>query len=108
MTRSATAMRQHVLDLLATRDRAVGRALLALYRRQTEHEQRTGTTQLLNHRGFSAVHASRGTRDALYFQQHGWLPIQSLYWWRHQVNGRSRISRYADQLVEIALSRQGD
>ncbi len=101
---------QHTVDsiknLLATNDRAVGRALIVLRNRQTEDEQRSETTRHLNGRGFRPCHARMGTSMADFFQRRGYLTEKQINYWRAKMaDGNSRIEIYARQLLEEAAAK---
>lgn len=53
--------REQILLLLATEPKAVERAILAIYARQTAGEQQSATTREQNGRGFNAYDARPGT-----------------------------------------------
>jgi len=80
----------------------IGRALVAIYHRQTDEEQAFATAKLLNGVGFSAFDARVGTRCALLYLKNGGLPL----WATPQANGYPRICRYATQLNAIAYERR--
>ncbi len=88
--------------------RAVGRALVCLYRRQTSDEQVSATTRYTNSRGFNACDARRGTIHAKQFERHHHLTQAQWRYWTEPVgkNGKSRIAKYADQLMQCAAERQ--
>ena len=50
-----------IIQILTNSDAAVERAILAIYKRQTEDEQRTEETRHYNKMGFSGAHAHSGT-----------------------------------------------
>lgn len=98
---------KHTVDsikyLLATNDKAIGRALVALNNRQTVDEQQTESTKYHNNRGFKSSDAKIGTSCANYFSKHGYLtPKQLIFWRKLTKSGRSKIEIYARQLLEQA------
>lgn len=98
---------QHTVEsikiLLATNDRAIGRALMVLRNRQTADEQRSERTKYLNGRGFRPCHARMGTSMADFFQRRGYLTEKQIAYWRVKMaDGNSRIEIYARQLLEEA------
>ena len=96
-----------IVELLATNDRAVGRALMALNERQTADEQASEHTRYLNGRGFRPCHARMGTSMANFFKARGYLsPKQVAYWRKPMKDGKSRIEIYANQLVKVAEAKQ--
>ena len=103
--------RQSLLALLdAPRERqiqVVGRALVALLRRQTDDEAVSNVTKHDNSVGFSAPDAKSGTLCAKAFIKRGTLEEWQLAKWMRLENGRPRIVKYAAQLNEIALEKRG-
>ena len=59
-----------IKNLLATNDKAVNRALLHLYERQTAYEQKVGETRDDNGVGFSAVDAPTLMKYARYMRSY--------------------------------------
>lgn len=93
--------KERVLYLLETNDKAVGKALVCLYKRQTDSEKFYKTTKEVNNRGFSSMHAWFGTKCAQDFLKWGELNPGQLKFWRFKnKNGVSRIGRYHRQLLE--------
>lgn len=89
--------KSQVIALLASNDRAVERAMVALYQRQTLDEQRTSTTKESNGRGFSAFHAERGTYWAK------WVMSGKHLTGRHLEGARKMATHYARQLSELSV-----
>lgn len=88
----------------------VGRALVALLRRQTEEEQATQQTRIHNGVGFTGPDARRGTIAAKTFLKHGKF-LHEWQWRRWVVpdrKGYPRIAKYARQLNEIAEAKNGN
>lgn len=95
--------KETILNLLATNDKAIGRALLALNARQTADEQAQEHTKYHNGRGFRPCHARMGTSMAKFFERRGYLsPKQIAYWRKPMKCGNSRIGIYAGQLLKVA------
>lgn len=95
--------KQDIINLLASNDKAVARALVALTARQTADEQVAETTKYQNGRGFRPCHARMGTSMAEFFTRNGYLsPKQVAYWRKPQKDGKPRIAIYAGQLLEVA------
>jgi hypothetical protein len=97
---------QQMIQLAANRaeqKKIVGRALVALYQRQTPSEQSSETTKDSNSIGFSSADADVGSRCAKYFLQHQTL-LDWMYgvWMQAGKGGYPRICRYSRQLNEIA------
>lgn len=95
---------ERVKDLLATNDKAVGRALIALLQRQTRQEQDTATTTESNGRGFGAFDAEIMTSMAMFYQRTKFLTPNQLRWLRDCPGKQktTRIGKYAGQLAAIA------
>lgn len=91
-----TWTRADIDNLLRTNDKAVVRAIIALYRLQTKDEQARQDTLHKNHVGFSAAHARRGT----YYAQ---LALAGKPLYPKTLERARRIAlRHSRQLVEIA------
>ena len=96
-----------IVRLLETNDTAVGRALVALNKRQTVDEQYSETTKHNNGRGFRSCDARMGTSMAMFYTRNGYLsPKQLAYWRKPQSNGVMRIAVYANQLLIVAKENQ--
>ncbi len=85
----------------------VGRALVALFHRQTVDEKEVNSTRHENDLGFQHSDAKRGSITAKYFLKHGTLQGWQIEPWlapqgRH---GYPRIAKYSRQLNEIALAK---
>lgn len=92
-----------IANLLATNDKAVGRALVVLMNNQTADEQRTETTRVHNGMGFRPCHAYMGTRMAKFYAERGYLtPKQIAYWHRKMKSGDTKLTIYWKQLSEAA------
>lgn len=88
-------------------DTVIGRALLALLKRQTADEQRAADTRVWNAVGFSSADAKSGTLTAKAFAKNGYLlDWQRNKWLKPAPNGYPRLCKYAKQLNEIALEKQ--
>lgn len=98
--------REFIVELLRNNDRAVGRALMALNRRQTQNEQIQQTTINRNGRGFRPAHARMGTSMAQFYQRTGYLTSRQVDYWRRTMrDGKMRIEIYANQLLNEAQER---
>ena len=67
-------MKREEFNALITRNdavgmHAIGRALVHLFRRQTEDEQESNSTRHDNQRGFTSSDARRGSITAKYYRQ---------------------------------------
>ena len=86
---------------------AVGKALLCLFRRQTESEKAANTTNTHNDKGFTQADAKSGCISAKYFLKHGRLEDWQMRMWRKKnKNGSMRISKYWAQLAEEAANKK--
>ena len=83
MTEAKTWTPEEIKALLGESDKAVARAILAIYNRQTEDEKIVKETSAANGVGYSGVDAN--------FMSTGQLKY-----------GRKAIMKYAGQLTEIA------
>lgn len=82
---------------------AVGRALVHLFRRQTQDEQQSNDTRHHNRRGFTAGDARKGSITAKYYIKHGRLEDWQLEQWRaRDRRGRQRLGKYYRQIAEEA------
>lgn len=88
--------RDQIKLLLMSSDRAVERAMCALYRRQTVAEQHAASTTESNGKGFNAFHAERGT----YYAK--WVLSGRRLTGRHLVAARTMACRYSRQLAELS------
>lgn len=98
--------KDQIFALLRTNDRAVARALVVLFNRQTNDEQRIEATKVDNMRGFRPCHARVGTSMAKFFLRNGYLtPKQIAYWRVGMKNAEMRIAIYHRQLIEAAAEK---
>jgi hypothetical protein len=86
-------------------NRVVGRALVAIYNRQTDSEQSATTTKLNNGMGFSKPDARIGSIGARMFLSKGKLADWQMAIWTAEKNGYPRICKYAGQLNEVAKEK---
>ena len=94
---------ESIKALLATNDKAVGRALMVLRDRQTSDERSAETTKYLNGRGFRPCHARMGCSMANFFERRNFLTPKQVGYWRTPMRcGNTRIEIYARQLLEQA------
>lgn len=91
-----------IADLLKSNDRAVEKAMVALYNRQTSDEQRDSHTRHDNQRGFRANHASKGSYYARWVI--GGRPLSG----RHLTNARNIALHYTQQLADEANAKVAD
>jgi hypothetical protein len=85
-----------IRNLLETRDDAIERAMVALFRRQTEDEKSSEKAKHNNCRGFSAAHAKKGTYYAKWV-----LSGRKLSGW-HLKRAREIALNYTKQLTLIS------
>lgn len=101
--------RESISNLLATNDRAVARALLVLFKRQTTAERTTNSTHVWNERGFTGADAHWGCINAKLVLRTGYLtPRQLAYWRQRNRRGVMRIAKYHRQLIEEAEARDAE
>lgn len=99
--------KESIVNLLRTNDRAVGRALVALYERQTYAERNSERTIEFNGVGFTGVDGGVGASMAKAFMKYDSLtPKQVAYWRKTNKNGVMRIGKYWRQLLEIASEKE--
>lgn len=100
----ATLMR--LLNDDAKRPHVIGRALVALFHKQTRTEQAANHTDNLNFVGFSGSDARDGSITAKYYLKHGTLLPWQIENWMKPFRGFPRITKYARQLNDIATAKQ--
>ena len=88
-----------IRDLLDRSQTAVERAVVAIYRRQTEDEKAAYETKHHNRVGFAACHAGLGT----YYAK--WILSGKHLSGSHVERARRMVRHYAGQLHQIALSQ---
>jgi len=92
----ATWTKEGIQQLLDSNPKAVQRAIVAIYKRQTADEQASKTTRVHNSVGFSAIDAQLLTSFAEQIGRGRTLSEKQL------TLGRAKIKRYWRQLMEIA------
>lgn len=81
----------------------IGRALFALFLRQTEDERESNDTRQANSIGFSGADGRSGSLTAKYWMKHKRLETWMVEkWMKPARNGFPRLCKYARQLNEIA------
>jgi hypothetical protein len=95
---SSTWTADGIRQLLDRSDRAVERAVVAIYERQTTDEQDVGETRHRNGRGFASCHAHLGS----YYAK--WVLSGRHLDGNHILRARRMMRWYAGQLLEVALS----
>lgn len=93
--------KEQIKDLLANSDKAVARAILALYARQTADERSIGVTKVSNGAGFNAHDAPFLTSIAKALPKWGNHMTE-----RQLAKARPMLMKYAGQLLTIAQERQ--
>ena len=96
MTEQKIWTTEEIKALLAESDKAVARAILAIYNRQTEDEQTIKETTDHNGIGYNGIDANFMSSLAQFYQTKGFLSSGQLKY------GRKAIMKYAGQLTEIA------
>ena len=91
-----TWTRTEIETLINTNDRAVERAMVAIWERQTADEQETQDTRHHNGRGFAAWSARSGT----YFAE--WVRSGRHLTGKHLVKARKIALHHAGQLTDFA------
>ena len=103
--------RATLLNLLrddAKRQHVIGRALVALFNRQTRSEQAANHTDNLNWVGFSGSDARDGSITAKYYIKHKSLLPWQVDNWMKDFRGFPRITKYARQLNQIAQEKAAE
>lgn len=90
----------------AKKGQIIGRALVAIFKRQTAAEQSADHTQEDNGIGFAGCDAKTGSLSAKSFIKWNTLQPWVIEKWMAQSRGYPRICKYAKQLNEIALEKQ--
>lgn len=93
--------RETIKALIERSDEAVERAVLAIWRRQTEDEKDAEETKHRNGVGFASCHATLGSYCAR------WLLSGRHLDGRHLANARRMMRWYAGQLADVAARRSG-
>lgn len=89
--------------------KVVGRALVAIFNRQTESEKASNHTEQHNGVGFAGCDARSGTLTAKSFLKNKTLlDWQVERWTKLAGNGYPRLCKYVKQLNEIALTKRGN
>ena len=86
---------------------AIGRALVHLFKRQTEAEQATNSTANHNARGFTPADAKAGSITAKYYiKNKKLLDWQIAMWLEQNANGRQRLAKYFRQIAEEVSAKK--
>lgn len=101
MTATTPQTKESILALLESNDLAVQRGIVAIWKRQTDEEQRTLQTHEHNNVGFSGFDAELLSSFVEQLQRGKlWSPKQ----WEI---ARKRVRKYAQQLADIANEKAG-
>lgn len=85
----------------------VGRALVVLFKNQTEAEKATNTTKVWNNMGFAGGDAYSGSLSAKSFLKYGELKDWQIEkWTKKNAKGRSRLAKYHAQLNRAAIAKK--
>jgi hypothetical protein len=99
--------KQQVSELILTNDRAVERALIVLFNRQTRAERATNTTHLHNDIGFTHADSHWGCINAkMVLDGKRLTPFQLAQWRRLNRKGVPRLAKYWRQLSEEAARKE--
>lgn len=91
--------KERIAKLLNENDKAVERAIIAIYDRQTQDEKATSDTRHNNGRGFRANHASKGS----YYAR--WCLGGRRLTGHHLANARKIALHYTQQLADVANAK---
>lgn len=80
----------------------IGKALVAIFNRQTEDEKASNDTRKWNSIGFSGADAKSGSLTAKYWLKHKRLLDWQVEKWIKLSRGYPRLCKYHKQLNEIA------
>lgn len=89
---------EYISKLLSTDNKAVERAIVCIFNRQTLDEQLTKTTRHKNNRGFSSSDARKGTYMAK------WIISGKHFSGQWLIDARKMSFKYIGQLVEEATN----
>ncbi len=83
----------------------VGRALVAIFRLQTDSEANSNTTNEWNSVGFAQSDARSGSLTAKSYLKNKSLLDWQVAQWTRDFRGRPRLCKYHKQLNEVAVSK---
>jgi hypothetical protein len=106
MSNSSVIVTKETINSLLAKEQirvdVIGRALVGIFKRQTDAEQSSNTTNTNNTIGFTGADAFSGSLTAKYYMKHGTLqPWQVEKWLKP-----NRIAKYHRQLNEIAQEKK--
>lgn len=91
--------KEEILNLINRSDTAVERAIIAIFKRQTDAERVQEVTAVHNNRGFLPYHARRGS----YYAK--WIMSGKHLTGDHLAKARSMAVKYTRQLAEDANNK---
>lgn len=105
-----TFTREKFVELITRKDEvgmhAIGRALVHLFKRQTEAERAINSTAVHNARGFTPADARIGSITAKYYiKNKKLLDWQVAQWIDQNAKGRLRLEKYYRQIAEEVSSK---
>jgi hypothetical protein len=93
--------RESIENLIQTNNKAVEKAIIHIFNRQTSDEQSSEDTKYHNNKGFTPADAEIFSSFAKFYYRTGFLtPKQIAYARRPGKNGISKIGKYWRQLLE--------
>lgn len=102
--------RESLIALLANTEKCqhvIRRALVVIFRNQTEGEKQANTTENHNNIGFTPADAKSGSISAKYYIKHGSLQDWMVEkWMKPNEKGIPRIAKYWSQLNEAAKRKK--
>ena len=99
--------KENIVNLLATNDKAVGRALMVLTERQTIDEREAKDTKYRNGVGFTPADSKVGVSMGQQFQNRNFLTAKQIAYWRKpNSKGVMRVAKYWAQLLDAAKEKQ--
>lgn len=93
-------VKEQIIEMLETNDRAVTRAVIAIYQRQTLDEQASQHTLKSNNVGFNSSDAPYLSYCAKYAMEK-----EVMLSGKHLEKSRTRIRKYWKQLLDIANNK---
>ena len=93
--------KEQIVTMLETNDKAVTRAVIAIYKRQTSAEQIAQATKVNNNVGFNHADAPYLSYCAKYA-----LDKRTNLSGKHLEKSRKRVMKYWAQLIDIANEKQ--
>ena len=91
--------KEEIREMVTTNDAWAIRAILALYKRQTDSEKVEGSTNVHNGRGFNKFDAEFMTSLVAFYNKAGFLTEGQLK------SAKRKLGKYSRQLLEIAQEK---